>query len=61
GSLGADDHLLRSTCPPPATWGFQMDSGQRGSRSLLSFAFRILGIFRINAPVPGGLEQSARR
>ena len=21
-----------STCPPPATWGFRMDSGQRGSR-----------------------------
>jgi hypothetical protein len=23
---------LRSTCPPPATGGFRMDSGQRGSR-----------------------------
>jgi len=31
--LRAYDHRLRFTCcPPPATWGFQMDSGQRESR-----------------------------
>ncbi len=32
GSLRAYDCSLRSTCPPPATWGFQMDSWQGGSR-----------------------------
>ena len=29
----SDDRPFRVICPPPATWGFRMDSGQRGSRS----------------------------
>ncbi len=35
-TLCAYDRSLRSTCPPPATWGFRRNSGQRGSRGRCS-------------------------
>jgi hypothetical protein len=62
GSLRAYDRSLRSTCPPPATWGFQMDSGQRGStpalQNILEKSVRELGAIRLidsRVAIPGQL------